>query len=228
MSYFSTSTAFSDGQQVTSTLLNSITINLRLSDDSVDASTVTLNGGVLSVGVLGESNFALNTIPAGILKSDAVLAANVKDGELTNAKLANLTVEGSKMAAATITFDKLAALALGTQAELQSETASKLVAAALAKHLPFSPKSYGVVTMATGALTGAYKATGTASGSATERTINLGVTMANATWTPLITPIDAGGTIANEAVVKARTTTSITINGGATAYAFAILGQLAT
>ena len=227
MAKATTTINFSDGDQVTSTTLDQIIGGFSLGADSVDASTITVAAGVLSVGVLGASNLGANSvttnsildanITAAKLATDAVETAKIKDANVTLAKLASDSVSWTK----TLTADR------AVQADMQSETASHFVSPDVLKYHPGVSKAGGVVTMADGTIAGAYNITGSATGTSTSRTVTLAVTMANTNYRVQFSQEDSGST-GNAPVVTAKTTTTFTVNSGATKFAFDIFGTIAS
>lgn len=230
MAYF-TGETFSDTDQVTSTDLNNITINLRLSSQSVDASTITLNSGVLSVGVLGASNYGNATIPSTAYAPLSVGNAALALLSVATGNIQLLAVTDALIAATTITFGKLATAALAAQADMQSETASKLAAAATMKYHPGIPKAYGTVSLASGVttITGGYNVT-SASDTGTSRRITLAVTMANTNYTVVGFYKDSGA-VANSVAWEVVSATQFDLHAGAEAagrsVSFIVYGQLA-
>lgn len=226
MSHFTGKTDFAPGQ-VKSSDLNNITQNLRLSGDSVDATTITVSGGgVLSVGVLGASNLGANSVT-----TNSILDANV-----TGPKIANDAIDSQHYAAGSIdeehysdgsvSWAKTKSADRATQADIQSEAADHFVSPAVLKYHPGISKAGGVLTMATGAFAGGYNVSGTATGTATSRTVTLGVTMANTNYRVQFSNEDSG-TLGNTPVITAKTTTTFTVNSGATKVAFDVFGTLA-
>lgn len=226
MAYFSNSTNFSDGDQVTSTSLDSITLNLRLASDSADGTTITISSGVLSLGVVGAANMGANSVTTNAVADDAITQAKIADDAVGTAQIIDLSITNALIAATTIEFGKLATSALAVQADMQSETASKLASAATLKYHPGVSKAGGVVTMADGTIAGGYNISGSASGTSTSRVVTLSVTMANTNYAVLITP-EHTGTLANAPAITSKTTTTFTIEGGMTKCGFMVFGQLA-
>lgn len=230
MAYF-TGEDFDDSDQITSQKLDAITTNLRLASDSADGTTIIITAGVAAVGVLSSSNLGANSvttnavadfnITAAKLATDAVETAKIKDAAVTNAKL----LDG------TILFVKLGSAALAAQADMQSETASKLAAAATMKYHPGIPKAYGNVSLAAGTttITGGYNVT-SATDTGSGRQITLGVTMANTNYLVVVTYKDTGA-VANSVAYNIDSTTQFTLQAGAEAtgrsVSFIVYGQLA-
>lgn len=225
MAKATTTITFADGDQVTSTKLNQIISGFSLSGDSVDGSTITEDSGELSVGVIGAVNIGADAVTTIKILDANVTAAKLATDAVETAKIKDLAVTDAKIAAATITFAKLATAAVGTQAEMQSETASKLAAAATLIYHPGVSKAGAVLTMADGTYAGAYNISGSATGTSTSRTVTI-PEMANANYRVLFSPEDSG-TLANAPVVTAKTTTTFTVASGSTKVAFDIFGQLA-
>lgn len=225
MAYFTTTIDFQNGGQATSVGLDEITSGMRIASQSVDGVTITQNTGVLSVGVLGEANYGAVSIPTAAYQLLSVGNAQLALLAVATGNIQLLAITDALIANTTITFGKLATAAIGTQAELQSETASKLVAAATMKYHPGVSKAGAVLTMADGSYAGAYNISGTATGTATSRTVTI-PTMANTDYRVQFTPEDSG-TIANAPVITAKTTSTFTVASGSTKIAFDIFGQLA-
>lgn len=226
MAYFTNSTNFTDGDQVTSITLDGITTGLRLGSDSADGTTILITSGQLSLGVVGAANLGANSVTTNSILDANVTAAKLATDSVETAKIKDAAVTNAKLLDGTILFVKLGAGALATQTDMQSETASKLAAAATMKYHPGVSKAGGVVNMSTGAITGGYNITGSATGSATSRTVTLAVTMANTNYRVQFSQEDTA-TTANAPSITAKTTTTLTINGGGTSYGFDIFGQLA-
>lgn len=227
MAYFSTTQTFADGDQVTSTKLNAIVIGLRLGSDSVDSTTITVSGsGVLSVGTLTSSNYGALSVGTAALAAGAVTAAKLASDSVETAKILNLNVTGAKIAEETIPWTKTLTADRAVQADMQSQTAAHFVSPDVLKYHPGVAKAAGVITMATGAISGGYGITGSASGTSSSRTVTLSQAMANTNYQVVFSPENAT-TTANAPVVSAKTTTTFTILSGTTAVGFAVFGQLA-
>lgn len=225
MAYF-TGEDFSDGAQVTSTKLDAITINLRLGPDSVDGSTITVASGVLSLGIVGAANMGANSVTTNSILDANVTAAKLATDSVETAKIKDAAVTSAKLAADSVSWSKVLAADKAIQADMQSETADHFVSPAVLKYFPGVSKAGGIVTMATGAISGGHNITGTASGSVTSRVITLAVTMANTNYRVQFSQEDTA-TTANAPSIINKTTTTFTINGGGTAYGFDIFGTLA-
>ena len=225
MAKATTTITFADGEQVTSAKLNQIMSGFSLGSDSVDGTTVTQSSGVLSVGVLSAANHGALSIPTSALQLLSVGNAQLGLLAVGTGNVQLLAITDALIANTTITFGKMATAALAVQADMQSETASKLAAAATLKYHPGVSKAGAVLTMADGSYAGAYNISGTATGSSTSRTVTI-PTMANANYRVQFTPEDSG-TIANAPVITAKTTTTFTVASGSTKIAFDIFGQLA-
>lgn len=151
MPHFTTSTTFSDGQQITSTLLNGITINLRLGGDSVDGTTVTLSGGgALSVGVLTSTNYGAGSVLTVALGDAQVTAAKLATDAVETAKLKDAAVTGVKIAADTIPFTATLPADRATKTDMQSQTAAHWVTPDVLKYHPLVPKVIGNVAFSNG------------------------------------------------------------------------------
>lgn len=230
MAKFTTTQAFVDAEQVTSTKLNTIVSGLSISGDSVDASTITVSAGVLSVG----------TIAAGQIGADAVTTVKILDLNVTTAKIADLAVTAGKLAADSVTTAKILDANVSwaktltadraVQADMQSETASHYVSPDVLKYHPGVAKAYGIVTASAGSstLTGGYKVT-SATESGNDRVIVLAVTMANSNYVVQVSYED-GSSVGNAPAVHTKTTTGFYI--GVTEavgrkVSFTVFGQLA-
>jgi hypothetical protein len=151
MPHFTTSTTFSDGQQITSELLNGIVINLRLGDDSVDGTTVTLSGGgALSVGVLASANYGSGSVLTVALGDSQVTAAKLAADAVETAKIKDAAVTGAKIAADTIPFTKTLPDDRATKTDMQSQTAAHWVTPDVLKYHPLVPKVIGNVAFSNG------------------------------------------------------------------------------
>lgn len=227
MAKATTTITFANGDQVTSTKLNQIISGFSLGADSVDGSTITLNSGVLSLGVVVEANYGAASIPTAALKDSSVTAAKLAADAVETAKIKDLNVTGAKIAEETIAFTKTLTADRAVQADMQSQTAAHFISPDVLKYHPGVAKATGSVNMATGTIAGGYGVTGSASGTSTSRTITLSAAMANTNYTVAITAVNTSGLLSNAPVVTAKTTTTFTINSGGDAEMFAVFGQLA-
>lgn len=227
MSYFTTTINFADGMVATSARLDEIVGGLRLASDSVDGSTLTLSaGGVLSLGTVVAANYGAASIPTAAYQNLSVGNAALGLLSVATGNIQLLAVTDALIAATTITFGKLATAAVATQAEMQSETASKLATASTLKYHGGVFKAWGILTMADGTIAGGSGITGSATGTATSRTVTLAATMANTNYRVHFSQEDAA-TTGNAPVITNKTTTTFTVASGATKIAFDVAGQLA-
>lgn len=230
MAKATTTITFADGDQLTSTKLNQIISGFSLGADSVDGMTILNTAGELSLGVAAAANIGANAVTTDKVLNESITAAKLATDAVETAKIKDSAVTVAKVADASLTFAKLAVLAVGTQAENQSETASKLVAAAFAKFLPGMAKAYGRVDLAPGsaALTGAYNVS-SATESGTDREIVFATAMANANYIVTI-GYENASPIASIPVVSAKSASGFTISPGAEAASrfivFTVHGQL--
>jgi hypothetical protein len=229
MSYATTTITFSDGQQITSARLNEIISGFRLASDSVDATTITLSSGVLSVGVLGAANYGLLSIPTGAL-ADLVIT-NGKLGLLSVAtgNIQLLAITGSLIAETTIGWTKTLTADRAVQADMQSETAAHFVSPDVLKYHPGVAKAYGTVAFENGVatVTGGYNVT-SASDTGSAREVTLAITMADTNYVVDVTGNGGGAPWA----VTGKTTTKFTVDGPTEAsgrtFSFKVHGQRAT
>lgn len=232
MAKATTTINFADGDQVTSTKLDQIIGGFALGADSADGTTITINGsGVISLGTVTAANMGANAVTTNTILDANVTAAKLATDAVETAKIKDAAVTNAKILDGTILFVKFGAAALATQAEMQSETASKLAAAATMKYHPGIAKAYGTVSLVSGVttITGGYNVT-SAIDTGTGRQITLSVTMANTNYQVLVTYKDTGA-VANSVAYSVDSATQFTLQAGAEAagraVTFIIFGQLA-
>lgn len=226
MAKATTTITFANGDQVTSTKLNQIISGFSLGADSVDATTMTLNSGVLSVGVITAANIGADAVTTSKIAAGSVTTTRLADLTVTADKLASDSVTNAKILDGTILFVKLGSAALATQTDMQSETASKLAAAATLKYHHGVSKAGAVLTMSDGTYAGAYNISGTATGTATTRTVTI-PEMANTNYRVQFSQVEASGTTANAPTWTPVSTTTFSVTTGAAKVAFDVFGQLA-
>lgn len=231
MAKATTTITFADGDQVTSAKLNQIMSGFSLGADSVDGVTILNAAGVLSLGVAAAANIGADAVTTAKVLNENITAAKLAPDAVETAKIDDLAVTNAKVADTTLTFGKMATAAVGTQIENQSETASKLVAAAFAKYLPGMAKAYGRVDCAAGsaALTGAYNVT-SATESGTAREIVFTNAMANSNYIVAFA-YESPAVVAAVPVITAKSATGFTFELGGEAASrfihFLVHGQLA-
>ena len=228
MAKFTTTQTFADGDQLTSTTLNAIVSGLSLSADSVDASTITVAAGVISVGTISAGNIGANAVTTVKINDLAVTTAKINDMAVTAGKLAADSVTTAKILDANVSWAKTLTADRAVQADMQSETASHYVSPDVLKYHPGVAKAYGTVAFENGVvtITGGYNVT-SAVDTGSGRTVTLAVTMANANYVVVMTG-NGGGSQFN---VTAKTTTTFTFDGPTEAASrtasFIVFGQLA-
>jgi len=154
MGVINTSQSFANGDSVTSTKLNNITSGSTFDSSAVSGTGLTVTGGgLLSLGTVASSNMGTNSVLTGSIADLNVTTAKLADTAVTTAKITDLNITTGKIADLSVTFGKMATAAIGTKAELEASTASKLVAADLIKHSPPVAKAYGSFTVASSART---------------------------------------------------------------------------
>lgn len=229
MSYFTATINFTTGLQVTSARLNEITSGLRLASDSADGTTITLSSGMLSVGVLGSSNYGSASIPTAALQDVSVTNAKLGLLSVAAGNIQLLSITGSLIAETTIGWTKTLTADRAVQADMQSETAAHFVSPDVLKYHPGVAKAYGTVAFENGVstITGGYNIT-SASDTGTAREITMGITMANTDYIVLNTGNSGGSPWS----VTNKTTTKFTIDGPTEASgrtdSFAVFGQRAS
>lgn len=230
MAKATTTITFADGDQVTSAKLTQIISGFSLGADSVDASTMTLNSGVLSVGVLGSGNYGADSIPEAAFKAASIPALAYKTATIPAAALIDDSIPATKFTA-TVSWGKLLPADKAVQADMQSETADHFVSPSVLKYHPGVVKAYGTVSIESGVVTvtGGYNVT-SAADTGTGRQITLAVTMANTNYTVAASYKD-GSAVANSVGWSIDSTTKFTLQAGAEAAArgisFFVYGQLA-
>ena len=228
MAKFSTTQSFANGDQVTSTTLNAIVSGLTLESDSVDATTITVASGVLSVGTISAGNIGANAVTTAKILDANVTAAKLASDSVTTAKILDANVTTAKIADASVSWAKTLTADRAVQADMQSETASHYVSPDVLKYHPGIAKAYGTVAFENGVttVTGGYNVT-SAADTGSGRTVTLAVTMANTNYVVVMTG-NGGGSQFN---VTAKTTTTFTFDGPAEAASrtasFVVFGQLA-
>lgn len=231
MSYFDAGHTFSNGEQVTSILLNLAFSGMRLGSDSVDGTTITVASGVLLVGVLGSSNYGAGTITSTAFAPGAVDAAAIAEGAVGTSELADDSVTAAKLAPDSVVWDSAADADKAAQSDMQSETGSHFVSPDVLKYHPGIAKAYGSVSIQNGTttITGGYNVT-SASDTGTSRRITLAVTMANTNYTVVALYKDSGA-VANSVGWEAVSATQFDLHAGAEAsgraISFVVYGQLA-
>jgi hypothetical protein len=148
-----TTNTFATNNVITSTAMNNIIDQTIFTEDAL------ASGGTLAL-VAGKMKVATSGITSNEMAVNAVTTNTIADSAITNAKIsASAAIDLSKLAtgalptAITIAFTNIATAAIGTKAELEASTASKLVAADLVKHSPPVAKAYGSFTIASSART---------------------------------------------------------------------------
>lgn len=104
MAFFTGKNDFASGNQVTHTLLNNITDNLRLASDSV-SSTFSLNTGTLSIAGSG--------IVTSLIADSNVTTAKIADNAITTAKLPDSTSSSDGVTFAKMQFVSATSKVLG-------------------------------------------------------------------------------------------------------------------
>ena len=228
MAKATTTITFADGTQVTSARLNEIISGFSLSADSVDATTITIASGVLSVGTIAAGNIGALAVGTAALAAGSVTAAKLGAQAVETANIKLLNVTGATIAEETIPWTKTLTADRAVQADMQSETASHFVPPNVMKYHPGIAKAYGTVAFENGVVTvtGGYNVT-SAADTGSGRTVTLAVTMANTNYVVVMTG-NGGGSQFN---VTAKTTTTFTFDGPAEAASrtasFVVFGQLA-
>ena len=155
-----------------------------MSADSVDASTVTVAAGVISVGTISAGNIGANAVTTVKINDLAVTTAKINDLAVTAGKLAADSVTTAKILDANVSWAKTLTADRAVQADMQSETASHYVSPDVLKYHPGVAKAYGIVSFENGVttITGGYNVT-SAVDTGGGRTVTLAVTMANTNYT---------------------------------------------
>ena len=228
MAKFTTTQSFADGDQLTSTTLNAIVSGLSLSADSVDASTVTVAAGVISVGTISAGNIGANAVTTVKINDLAVTTAKINDLAVTAGKLAADSVTTAKILDANVSWAKTLTADRAVQADMQSETASHYVSPDVLKYHPGVAKAYGTVGLENGVttITGGYNIT-SATDTGSGREITMAITMANTNYI-VVGTASSGGT---PVTVSGKTTTKFTLDASAEVagrtISFLVFGQLA-
>lgn len=228
MAKATTTITFTDGTQVTSARLNEIISGFSLSADSVDAITITIASGVLSVGTIAAGNIGALAVGTAAIAAGAVTAAKLGAEAVETANIKLLNVTGATIAEATIPWTKTLTADRAVQADMQSEIAAHFVAPNVLKYHPGIAKAYGTVAFENGVVTvtGGYNVT-IANDGGSSRVITLAVTMANTNYVVMATG-NGGGSQFN---VTGKTTTQFTLDGPTEAasrtVSFVVFGQLA-
>ena len=228
MAKATTTITFADGTQVTSARLNEIISGFALGADSVDATTITLSSGVLSVGTIAAGNIGAGAVTTVKLGDASVTAAKIGAQAVETANIKLLNVTGATIAEETIAWTKTLTADRAVQADMQSETAAHFVAPSVMKYHPGVAKAYGTVQLENGVttITGGYNVT-SATDTGSGREITLAVTMANTNYVVMGTA-SSGGT---PVTVSGKTTTKFTLDASAEAsgrsISFTVFGQLA-
>lgn len=228
MSYFTTTINWASGLQVTSARMNEIVSGLRLASDSVDATTITLSSGVISVGVLSAANLGADSVTTVKLLNAAVTADKLATDSVTSIKIIADAITTAKIVDGAVTWLKSASADRAVQADMQSEAASHFVSPDVLKYHPGVAKAYGTVAFENGVttVTGGYNVT-SASDTGSGREITLAITMANTNYVVEVTGNGGGAPWA----VTGKTTTKFTVDGPTEAasrtFSFVVHGQLA-
>lgn len=236
MAKFTTTITFADGDQITSAKLNEIISGLSFAADAVVSGNTTLivSSGALKVGTITASELGAFAVTAPAIAADAVITSKLLDLNVTTGKLANDAVTTIKILDGNVTFAKLATAAVGTKAEVQASTASKLLAADLAKHLPGVAKAFGsVATLASSrVLTGAHNVASVARVSAGATSVTFTEAMSSALYavTTSGTYTSASGVDRNYTIYD-KSTSGFKVHHSAEAtpegFDFAVFGTLA-
>jgi hypothetical protein len=159
MGAIDTSYTFTATDVITSAKMNNILDQSTITANAIIGTTLAVASGKLSIAAGG---IRANELAANAVTTTAILDANVTPAKLSNSDFGDFTVASgvATIDAGVVTFAKIATAAVGTVAEVKAETASKLVTADIAKHLPGVAKAYGSVATAVGTrtLTGGYNA----------------------------------------------------------------------
>lgn len=213
MAKATTTVNFADGDQVTSTKLDEIIGGFSLAADSVDASTITLSSGVLSVGTVAAGNIGAGAVTTVKLGDLAVTTGKINDLAVTAGKLAADSVTTAKIADANVSWAKTLTADRAVQADMQSETASHYVSPDVIKYHPGVSKAGGTVEFENGSatVTGGYNVTG-ATDTGSGRQVTLAVTMANTLYRVNACYIDSGS-VGAALAVTINSATQFTIYG---------------
>lgn len=121
-----TSTSFSEDDQLTHTSLNSLFTNSSFHSSAVDDTTLELSSGAMRLKAAGGGNGIDTThikddaINAAKIADDAVETAQIKDAAVTTAKLGPDAVDGTKIADDAIDETHLAGTLISGHAELEA------------------------------------------------------------------------------------------------------------
>ena len=121
-----TSTSFSEDDQLTHTSLNSLFTNSSFHSSAVDDTTLELSSGAMRLKAAGGGNGIDTThikddaINAAKIADDAVETAQIKDAAVTTAKLGPDAVDGTKIADDAIDQTHLAGTLISGHAELEA------------------------------------------------------------------------------------------------------------
>jgi len=184
MSYATTTITWSSGLQVTSARLNEITSGFRLGSDSADGTTITLSSGVLSVGVLGASNYGGLSIPRSALENDIINGTKVADDAIDSEHCAAGFIDEEHFSTGCLPWAATKSADRAVQADMQSETADHFVSPSVLKYHPGVCKAYGVVSAVNGsaALDSGSLNVASATESGSDRVITFTNAMANANY----------------------------------------------
>jgi len=141
-----TTYTFTSTDVITSDKMNNIVDESIFTSDAVISNCpLTVSSNKLTVKAGG--------ITANEMATGSVVTASIVDSAVTTAKIADTAITTAKITDLNVTTGKIATAAIGTKAELEASTASKLVAADLVKHSPPVAKAYGSFTIASSART---------------------------------------------------------------------------
>ena len=233
MSVIDIGSVWANGDQLTPAVMNAKWTGATFNASAVDASTTALSSGAIIVKSGG--------VTATQLGTDSVITVKIQDAAVTAAKLATTqdwtgytitlpvdSVVTASITDANVTFAKLATAAVATQAQLEAETASTLVAADLFKYHPGAAKAYGLVDASTNTLLSNYNVT-SATTVGTLTTIVLAAAMSDANYSVVTT--NQTDTSDNNCVVNVtgKTTTGFVVESDVTTadFSFVVYGDLA-
>jgi hypothetical protein len=183
---------------------------------------------------------------AAALASDVVTTAKILDLNVTTGKLANLGVTAGKLATdavetakikdANVTKAKLASDVIGTQAQMETGTATDtLIAIGLLKNHPLVPKAWGYITISgtTATVAAGSGVASVAFVSGTNWTVTLSTAMSSTNYGVLATTNAAARIIATfPAAVRTTTTFQVTFyrtddsaGNNPDSFAFAVFGD---
>lgn len=231
MAKFTTTQTWSDSDQVTSSLLNTMITGLAADSDLADDTTLTVTAsGTLKVGTITATNIGSSAVTTAKIAADAVTGAKIPDDTIDSEHYVAGSIDEEHLATGAVTWAKVLTSDKAVQADMESETASHFVSPDVLKYHPGVAKAYGVVEFSAGdvAITGGYNVT-SASDTGATRQITLAVTMANTNYVVHATYLATTG-LAVSPTVDNRTTTTFDINGTETAgrqVYFVVYGDLA-